>query len=104
MKSTPMYDYKNQAWVIAGLYQRCNHPAEMECQCYGRLHAGEPADMDRLQRDKIRNLLLQLTTPEQCDGLYKQLQADQAPLWMLGMVSGRYIELQKERATLQEAI
>lgn len=45
--SAPIYDYKNQAWIIGGLYQRCNHPAEMECQCYGRLHAGEQAEPPR---------------------------------------------------------
>lgn len=39
----PRYDYKVQAWVIAGLYQRCNHPADMDCQCYGKIHAGEKA-------------------------------------------------------------
>ena len=37
------YDYTNQAWVIDGLYQRCGHPEDMDCQCYGRIHAGEEA-------------------------------------------------------------
>lgn len=36
------YDYTNQAWVIDGLYQPCNHPETMDCQCFGRVHAGEP--------------------------------------------------------------
>jgi hypothetical protein len=38
------YDYTNQAWVIDGVYDSCNHPAAMNCDCYGRLHAGEPAE------------------------------------------------------------
>ena len=35
------YDYKNQAWVSDGVYQRCGHPDEMNCGCYGRTHEGE---------------------------------------------------------------
>lgn len=37
------FDYENQAWVVDGLYERCGHPEEMRCGCYGRLHAGESA-------------------------------------------------------------
>ena len=36
------FDYTNQAWVADGVYQRCSHPEDMDCQCYGRLHEGEP--------------------------------------------------------------
>lgn len=36
------YDYANQAWVQDGRYVRCGHPEVMACNCYGRLHAGEP--------------------------------------------------------------
>jgi len=35
------YDYENQAWVMAGHYVNCGHPAEMNCGCYGRKHQGE---------------------------------------------------------------
>jgi hypothetical protein len=35
------FDYENQAWVINGKYERCGHPDSMECDCYGKLHAGE---------------------------------------------------------------
>ena len=35
------YDYNRQAWVIDGKYQRCGHPDEMPCGCYGRAHEGE---------------------------------------------------------------
>lgn len=62
------FDYKNQAWVIDGIYQDCGHPQEGAdipartdsfwlggkeikivieasvfdgCNCYGRAHAGE---------------------------------------------------------------
>ncbi len=34
------YDYKNQAWVVDGKYVSCVHRSE--CNCFGRLHAGEP--------------------------------------------------------------
>lgn len=40
---TNTYDYDRQAWVKDGLYVRCGHPEAMNCGCYGRLHAGEPA-------------------------------------------------------------
>jgi hypothetical protein len=35
------YDYENQAWVKDGKYVNCGHPESQDCQCYGRLHAGE---------------------------------------------------------------
>lgn len=35
------YDYENQAWIRDGRYQRCAHPESMDCQCYGKIHAGE---------------------------------------------------------------
>ncbi|MBW3598187.1 MAG: hypothetical protein KY475_13070 [Planctomycetes bacterium] len=35
------FDYENQAWVVKGHYQRCGHPEEMGCRCFGRLHEGE---------------------------------------------------------------
>ena len=39
------YDYKKQAWVVNGKYISCVHPATMECDCYGKEHAGEEADV-----------------------------------------------------------
>ena len=35
------YDYENQAWVIKGKYQDCNHPESMNCNCYGRINKGK---------------------------------------------------------------
>jgi len=35
------YDYDNQAWVVNNKYERCGHPQEMNCNCYGKLHEGE---------------------------------------------------------------
>jgi len=35
------YDREREAWIINGRYARCNHPASMNCTCYGRLHEGE---------------------------------------------------------------
>jgi len=35
------YDYDKQSWVKNGVYIECGHPKTMDCQCYGRLHAGE---------------------------------------------------------------
>ena len=46
-KRETQFDYDNQAWIIDGIYQNCNHPASMakhcEARCYGRLHQGERA-------------------------------------------------------------
>ncbi len=42
------YDYERQAWVGAdGRYLCCAHPASMHCNCYGRLHYGEKAEVSR---------------------------------------------------------
>ena len=42
------YDYAVQAWVGAdGRYLCCCHPASMHCGCYGRLHYGELAPLQR---------------------------------------------------------
>jgi hypothetical protein len=40
------FDYRHQAWVVNGVYERCSHLAP--CDCYGRKHAGElpAADAD----------------------------------------------------------
>jgi len=35
------YDYTNQAWIKDGKYVACGHPETMQCECFGRLHAGE---------------------------------------------------------------
>jgi hypothetical protein len=40
------YDYAHQAWIEDGRYVRCGHPESMNCQCYGRLHAGEAVQLD----------------------------------------------------------
>lgn len=37
------FDYDRQAWVQKGRYIRCGHPEDMGCDCYGKLHEGEPA-------------------------------------------------------------
>jgi hypothetical protein len=44
------YDYSRQAWVVDGKYVACGHALpnpstgkQTPCQCYGRLHAGEPS-------------------------------------------------------------
>ena len=37
------YDYDHQCWIVNGVYARCYHAASMNCQCYGRVHAGEKA-------------------------------------------------------------
>ncbi len=43
------FDYGNQAWIVNGIYERCGHPEEMACGCYGRIHAGEPAHVAQYQ-------------------------------------------------------
>lgn len=37
------YDYINQAWIVNGKYVRCGHSPSVECNCYGRIHAGQPS-------------------------------------------------------------
>ena len=51
--STPkgcLYDYERQAWVVDGRYDDCGHPEHVECVCYGRLHAGEQATRETMDR------------------------------------------------------
>lgn len=36
-----IYDYANQAWIVGGVYVSCGHPESMNCNCFGRIHAGE---------------------------------------------------------------
>lgn len=45
----PFYDYTHQAWVKDGRYMRCGHA--QKCNCYGRVHEGEAADMERILRE-----------------------------------------------------
>lgn len=44
------FDYENQAWVIGGVYQRCGHPETMDCGCFGKLHAGQRAPWQAVER------------------------------------------------------
>lgn len=41
------YDYNNQAWVQKGKYISCNHPNSMNCNCYGKMHAGEETKLNQ---------------------------------------------------------
>jgi hypothetical protein len=50
------FDYERQAWVQNGRYQDCGHPADMDCQCYGRKHAGELASDTQRIRDEMKAL------------------------------------------------
>jgi len=58
------YDYENQCWIVDGKVDACNHPAAMNCKCYGKIHAGETttakqntalkdAILDRLKRQGV---------------------------------------------------
>jgi hypothetical protein len=40
------FDYDRQAWVKDGQYVRCGHPETMRCDCYGKLHQGEPVRVE----------------------------------------------------------
>jgi hypothetical protein len=44
------YDYDNQCWIADGRIESCNHPKTMNCKCYGKLHAGEAATIEAIQR------------------------------------------------------
>lgn len=60
------FDYINQAWVLDGKYQDCGHPKQGEvyedpfegrsvwggCDCYGRLHSGEPSACWRADNER----------------------------------------------------
>ena len=35
------YDYDKQAWYQNGVYVPCGHPESMDCNCYGKAHAGQ---------------------------------------------------------------
>lgn len=41
------YDYTNQAWIVDGRYEACNHPTcnKDNTDCYGTQHAGELAEI-----------------------------------------------------------
>jgi hypothetical protein len=47
MTTPTYYDYDNQCWIVSDTIESCSHPATMNCQCYGRLHAGEPATAEQ---------------------------------------------------------
>lgn len=34
------FDYDRQCWIQEGIIQRCGHPFEMPCGCFGRKYAG----------------------------------------------------------------
>lgn len=42
------FDYVRQAWTYNGRYVRCEHPACVDCDCYGRQHEGERAPIENL--------------------------------------------------------
>ena len=42
------FDYAHQAWTFNGRYVRCGHPDSMNCDCYGKLHQGQRADVNDL--------------------------------------------------------
>ncbi len=45
------YDYDRQAWVIDRRYVDCGHADAMDCECYGRRHAGAAVgDYERARR------------------------------------------------------
>lgn len=57
------YDYRNQAWVVNGLYEDCGHP--FECGCYGRIHSGEPVVC--IACDRAASLYDESETSHVCD-------------------------------------
>ena len=46
--SSTTYDYDNQAWIVDGVYQDCNHPDTMNCKCYGRINKGKRSTPDNI--------------------------------------------------------
>ena len=43
------YDYERQAWIVKDRYERCGHAGD-DCDCYGRIHAGEKASAETIAR------------------------------------------------------
>lgn len=39
------YSYDKQCWIEDNVIQDCGHPKTMSCDCYGRQHAGEQANL-----------------------------------------------------------
>jgi len=44
------FDYDNQCWIVGGKVERCGHPETMNCGCYGRIHAGERATAEQVNK------------------------------------------------------
>lgn len=49
-KELTYFDYDNQCWIVGGKVERCGHPETMNCQCYGRIHAGERATTEQVNK------------------------------------------------------
>jgi hypothetical protein len=39
MNKLNFFDYKNQAYVVNGVYRKCGHPHT--CKCFGKLNEGK---------------------------------------------------------------
>ncbi len=50
------FDYLNQAWIVDGRYVNCGHPENMNCGCFGRLHANQLAPVAPSLKDAIYRL------------------------------------------------
>lgn len=35
------FSYTHQTWIKDFIVQRCGHPQQMNCQCFGKKHEGE---------------------------------------------------------------
>ena len=42
--SHPLYSYEMQCWVVDNIVQRCGHPENMDCTCFGRHWQGWDLD------------------------------------------------------------
>ncbi len=50
-----LFDFKNQAWIVDGVYSRCGHDESTACRCFGKVHAGEVVPADLLEELKGMN-------------------------------------------------
>jgi len=46
-KNKLSFDYEKQVWIKNGVYQNCGHKQEMDCRCFGRIHSGEKAVINK---------------------------------------------------------
>ena len=90
------YDYHNHAWVQQGVYIRCGHPNEMNCNCYGKLHEGE-STTDGTERYYRYNIGYGYYVNSVDLAVYKVVKHTPSGVWISQGVYGRHFILNNSR-------